>query len=927
MDKKCIGELVPSGYKFKHAPRPGDRQGGGVGLVYKSAIKVKVHGSSKDDGYTHFEHMDCDLSVDKTSFRLAVVYRPGPTKENRLKNAVFFYQWSTFLAEYATQSKEIVIVGDLNFHVDVKNNHEAQRFADTLNTCGLRQHVHEPTHVLGHTLDVVISRDGSNVVSGISVTDSGLCDHAGKLTKDHFAVSFKTTLAKPAPIWKEISFRKIRAIDIDSFKEDILASPQLCSTNGTVENLVTAYNVGLISLIDKHAPIRTKIIIQRPSNPWYNDELHEAKHLRRRLERKWKKSRLTVDHQIYREQCIVVNKLLKQAKMSYYSEKITECGKDQGAIYKVAKHLLGDEGCPSLPQTAPANELAESFSTFFTEKIVTLRNGLQAGQSPNDSYSLSDQMPEIKTPLLQFHPVAEKEVEDIIQKSPNKSCELDPIPTWLLKSCMKELIPLITSIINESLATSCVPNSFKNAQIKPLLKKPGLDPDILKHYRPVSNLPFISKILEKVVDAQLTQHLLSNELQEGLQSAYRQSHSTETALLKVREDILESLDNGSVVVLVMLDLSAAFDTLDHGTLLKRFKDHFGISGPALQWIASYLDERFQIVRIDGEKSKPALLQYGVPQGSVLGPKMYTMYTKPLGHQIRRHGLKYHFYADDTQLYASFKANDSTSKNMALGRIERCLADIMNWMQDNMLKLNNDKTEVILFLSKHNSKHVKDISIKVGDSEITTSSCVKNLGVTFDSAIGMEHHVNKTCKSALYQLRNIGHIRKYLTNDVAKTLVCGMVLSRLDYCNSLLGGLPETILHKLQLVMNTAARVVTRTPRRHHITPVLKELHWLPIKRRVEFKILLHTYKYIKGIAPEYMSSMIMLYHPNRALRSAENITLVMPRVKSATYGERQFKNLAAKLWNSLPAQICQARTLGTFKKHLKSHLFVQEFGV
>ena len=128
-------------------------------------------------------------------------------------------------------------------------------------------------------------------------------------------------------------------------------------------------------------------------------------------------------------------------------------------------------------------------------------------------------------------------------------------------------------------------------------------------------------------------------------------------------------------------------------------------------------------------------------------------------------------------------------------------------------------------------------------------------------------------------------------------------------------------------MNTAARVVTRTPRRHHITPVLKELHWLPIKRCVEFKILLHTYKYIKGIAPEYMSSMIMLYHPNRALRSAENITLVMPRVKSATYGERQFKNLAAKLWNSLPAQICQARTLGTFKKHLKSHLFVQEFGV
>jgi hypothetical protein len=919
--------MVPSGYEFKHAPRPANRKGGGVGLLYKSAIKVKIHDSSKSGEYTHFEYMDCDLTTDNTSLRLAVVYRPRPTRENGFKNAVFFDQWSTFLAGYVTHSKEIIIVGDLNFHVDIESDCDARHFSDTLNTCGLQQHVHEPTHVLGHTLDVVICRDSSNVVSNITVTDPGLCNNDGKLIKDHFAVCFTTTLLKPAPICKKVSFRKIRAINTDTFKADIMDSPQLCSTSGSVEDLVTAYNNGLLSLIDKHAPLRTKTIILRPNNPWYNDDLHEAKHLRRCLERKWRKSHLTVHHQLYREQCVKVNKLLTQTRTTYYSKKITECGKDQRAIYKMAKHLLGDKGCPSLPKMDSANELAERFSTFFINKIVTLRDGLQSSQLSADSVQPSVPNLQVKTPLQEFTEVQQKNVEDIIRKSPSKSCELDPAPTWLVKVCIKELLPLITAIINASLTSSTVPQAFKCAQIKPLLKKMGLDLDILKNYRPVSNLPFLSKVLEKVVDAQLSEHLVMNELHEQLQSAYRKSHSTETALLKVQEDILQALDKGFVVVLIMLDLSAAFDTLDHDTLLKRFECHFGISGAALKWIESYLKNRFQTVNIEGEHSTPVQLQYGVPQGSVLGPKMYTMYTKPLGDLIQNHGLLYHFYADDTQLYVSFKANDDTSKYQALEKIENCLVDIETWMHTNMLKLNNDKTEIMLFLSKHNMKHLKEVSVKVGNSEITSSTSVRNLGVMFDCTLSMEQQVNNICRSAFCQLRNISHIRKYLTMETTKTLMNGLVLSRLDYCNSLFGGLPKSTLTKLQRVLNTAARVVAKIPRHGHITPALKELHWLPIQYRVQFKILMHTYKCIHGLAPTYMSEMITMYQPKRTLRSAEFLILDVPKVKSATYGDRQFKYQAAKLWNSLPPNIRQARTLETFKKLLKTHFFIIEYGV
>ena len=235
-------------------------------------------------------------------------------------------------------------------------------------------------------------------------------------------------------------------------------------------------------------------------------------------------------------------------------------------------------------------------------------------------------------------PVSEGEVQKAIKISPDKSCELDPIPTWLLKSCLPELLPLVTKIINMSLETGYVPQSFKNSLIRPLLKKPDLDQNTLKNYRPISNLPFISKVLEKVVSSRVEEHLLSNNLHEEHQSAYRKFHSTETALLKVQNDVLQSLDQNNVTVLVMLDLSTEFDTIDHKTLIHRLEHMFGIAGKPLKWRTSYLSGRHQYVTIDGKLSEPVLMNFSVPQGSVLGPKFYTMYTTSIGAISKKYGL-------------------------------------------------------------------------------------------------------------------------------------------------------------------------------------------------------------------------------------------------------------------------------------------------
>ncbi|MCG8430763.1 MAG: hypothetical protein MJA29_06305, partial [Candidatus Omnitrophica bacterium] len=379
------------------------------------------------------------------------------------------------------------------------------------------------------------------------------------------------------------------------------------------------------------------------------------------------------------------------------------------------------------------------------------------------------------------------------------------------------------------------------------------------------------------------------------------------------------------VVLVMIDLSAAFDTIDHDILLRRLQHVFGITGVALKWLSSYLTDRHQSVVIDGMSSKPVLLRYGVPQGSVLGPKLYTMYTQPLGGLVGQSELDRHFYADDAQLYESFELSANDALSLTAKNVEECVLVSGQWLSVNKLSRNDDKTEVIVLVPKHAKQLANNFTLKVGDSQISSSMTVRNLGVIFDTCMSMEPQVNSVCRSAYAQLRNIGKIRRYLTPGATKALVHGLVTSRLDYCNSLLYGVPKALTDKLQRVQNTAARIITRTSKFEHITPVLQELHWLPVTSRVRFKVLLHTYKALHGHAPEYLVKSISVRHPQRALRSASAVTLTAPRYRTQ-YGSRSFSHSAAVLWNALPMGVRNAPTISSFVKLLKTLLFAQAYG-
>ena len=326
------------------------------------------------------------------------------------------------------------------------------------------------------------------------------------------------------------------------------------------------------------------------------------------------------------------------------------------------------------------------------------------------------------TPLTTFMDATEVEIQNIIKLSPAKSCEPDSLPTWLQKECIAELVATITDIVNMSLRESLMPKSLKTALIRPLLKKTGLDSNNLKNYRPISNLTFISKVIEKVVSGRLNEHLIKISMFDPLQPAYRDKHSTETALIKVENDILSALDAGSSAILLMLDLSAAFDTIDHDILLSRLCNVYGITGDALDWFRSCLTGS---VVIENAVSGDQELGFGVPQDSVLGPKIYCMDTKPVSDIIQRHGLSHHSYANDTQLYMTMEHSNNNWRD-GLPRIQLYVSEIMEWMNQSMLKLNDDKTELIVFTSKYKQDLYNDLSIAIGDTVVDCSSQVNDL---------------------------------------------------------------------------------------------------------------------------------------------------------------------------------------------------------
>lgn len=886
-DYLALNLSTPSGFSYFNKPRL-TGQGGGLAVIYRDGLPVV---EVPTPSVTSFECLVFKIGS-APSVLVVALYRPPKY------NPDFFSELAEFLTLLSPICSAILLTGDVNIHVDSPSCHIASRFIEIIDCFNLTQHVNFATHSKGHTLDLVCT--SGIIIGDLEGTYMGFSDH--KL------ITFSVHLPHPPSACKRVfNYRNYKAIDMKHFSRSVA---ELSSFN-----CVSTYNSELTSLLDKFAPLKERVISFRKPCPWYSPELRLLKVKGRQLERQYKKTGLTVHKQLYDQHLLDYHSACKSARAFYYSQLINDDSGNPRRLFSTINKLLNPRNSPVFSTVDHCNE----FLTYFTSKLSHI-NATICSASPTDPIVINPVCSPLST-FNSFSSVTTSYVLKIISKMSSSTCILDPIPTNLIKECLDVFSPLISNLVNSSLTTGLVPSELKLAAVFPVLKKPGSAAEDLSNYRPVSNLPFLAKVVERVVSAQVQEHVLQSKLLEPFQSGFRAGHSTETALVRVVNDLLVSADAGYINILILLDLTAAFDTVCHSILLDRMETWLGISGTVLSWFQSYLSGRNQFVTLGRNKSHIVQVGQGVPQGSILGPLLFSIYLLPLGHIFRKYGLNFHFYADDAQVYVSCKSDLAPACEL----LSVCLHEIKIWMQQNFLQLNCSKTEVILIGSPSALLKIRNFNINIDGIRILPTLQVRNLGIIFDSELNFETHIKNICKVSFYYLRNIARLRPFLSPSDAEKLVHAFITCRLDYCNSLYSALPKKSLQKLQYVQNCAARMLTNTSLREHITPVLKKLHWLPVRVRIDFKTLILTFKVVHGTAPVYLCDLVKFYTPSRNLRSVSPWTLQEPICKLKRMGERAFSFRAPRLWNALPEVIKSAPTLDCFKKLLKTHLFSLTF--
>ena len=642
---------------------------------------------------------------------------------------------------------------------------------------------------------------------------------------------------------------------------------------------------------------------------WIDVEYKKCRAIRRKYERNWKKNRTAENRDNYINQKKICAEMAITKQTEYYAKVVEGSGNCQKTLFKIANELLDKTKEKVLPSYSDSKEMADAFNNFYVDKVSKIRQSIPAASGDTTYYS----RPFTGEKMMTFRLVTVEEVKDIIKRFGIKTSMEDPIPSKMLQPSLDTVLPMFTELINKSLQEGSM-EGVKESILDPLLKKAGLDTDAKKNYRPVNNLLFFSKMVERVASDQLDEHMTCNALHENTQFGYKQDHSTEMMMLGVTDEVLRGFDNNLATVIIFLDLSAAFDTIDVEKLLEIMETEIGVGGVVLKWFRSFLENRTQRVKIDDVYSESLNVPCGAPQGSVLGPKIFNINVRSQPMVFNRCMFSTSSFADDSNGRKQFAL--TFQFDVMNNEIINCLRSIIDWSNAHFMKINPDKTEILLLRPSSLNREVIINGVIFEGECIRFSTEVKNVGVWIDKNLNMDKHINHIVSHCYKILKDIGRIKKCLQQDHLERIVHAVISSRLDYCNSLFMNINKDNTYKLQKVQNAAAKLILGKRRRDSASLVLKQLHWLNVEARITFKLLLIVYKVLRGKC----SNNLNLQYKSFNGRPDDYLLLRTPTFKTS-YGSRIFEFNGSRLWNALPTCVRAEEDIEQYKKKLKTLLF------
>lgn len=880
------------GYELIHKDR-NDRRGGGVAFYLKKELQYDLFNTTVDG----IEQLWIKVKLGKTRVVFGVAYRPEWVNLNDFLNAL--EQSITYAIPLCDN---LICTGDFNIDLLKINSSKSIHFLNMINTFGLYQLINSPTRITKNSstlLDVII------VSNKKVVSESGVKELHG--LSDHCLVYCKFMVESTSSSVCTRTYREFKNFDHESFNMSLEAVQwNLILNCNSIDEKLLFFNENLLNVINTHAPIRTAKF-SKPPSPWLTDTIKLMQRLRDNALVRFKRSKNIHHWNYYKSLRNLTTNAIRREKRAYleYRTRIS----NKRTLWKDLKDLnvYNKSQIPTIPLNL---QDANKINNYFIESV----NAITTAPDQNLIDFYSNNRENNSDAVFSFTTISEEVVVKIIKTINSKSVGVDDIGIELINLSCPFLVPYITHVVNFCLEHNVFPKCWKTARILPLPKTKN--PTELKDLRPISILPTFSKILERAMDFQLRDFLNSHSLLPVTQSGFRKGYSCTTALAKILDDILIAIDNNQLTALVLLDFSKAFDTINHKVLLA-ILHYIGLSNDAILLLKNYLLDRSQLVKLANQVSDIRAVGSGVPQGSILGPLLYTIYTSTLGNSIK--SCSYHFYADDTQLYYSFNPKDIFFAN---NLINTDLNNLIAVAEKHSLIINPSKSQIMLFgRRKSRTANINNLVIQVKNSQLPITEASRNLGLHIDSDLRFKKHISLCIQKAYLNLKFIFSNRHILNKNTKIILTEALVLSQFNFCDTVYGPCLDSVdSARIQRIQNCCIRLIFGLRRRDHVSHKLPELKWLNMAGRR----IMHSYSLFHKVltlkTPPYLFEKVRYRSDVHNINIRSKGLLTPPFHRTSMY-QRSFSYNIAKYYNSLPPQFKKLPQF-KFKKQLYSYLLI-----
>jgi len=862
--------------------------GGGVAVYVHSRLKAKLLAKSSGE-ILRPEFLILEVKCASESILVSCVYRPPKvgyleTFLDELYKVLPLYKYS-------------ILCGDINARFG-SGSFETKLISEFFELCN---HVSIPfnaTFKQGNCesiLDVIASNCNDLVV------DYGQCVAPGFSAHDliYTVFDFKVTSVKK----KTITFRDFKNIDKEAVIDDAKNVPwnQIYDCD-TCDKKVQLLNDFLLQLLDKHAPIRT-VKVKNDNPPWMSNELRVMIDERDKTRVKSLRTKDPKDCELHKNLKNKTKQQIRNAKIRYYHQ-IFNANQSPSKIWANIRKMGIGKAKQNKINDFPisANELNCHYLNV--SKVEDPEQAAAAEQFYSEDKGNID-----PDNLFYFHFVPAQDICRIIRGFKSNAVGVDGVSVRFIKLFLDEIAFVLEHIFNYCLQSSVFPSLWKWANVLPLPKVSN--PSKCADFRPVSILCLFAKVLEKIVHDQIYDYATRNGLMNPLQSGYRKGHSTMTALLKVADDMRKSIDHRKLTLLVLLDLSKAFDRVNHKLLLIKL-EKLGFSVSVIRWLEHYLSNRWQRVLSGDFQSDWALIKTGVPQGSVLGPLLFILYLYDISDVLLN--TSYHMYADDTQLYIDFTI-DKLAEAVALMNSD--LSSLVKYISSHNLYLNVAKTQPIIVGSGPYVNMLNDMDVPqivISNISVPYKEEVNNLGVIFDATLSWRQHAISVVKKVFSTFAQIKRNFDCLPPVIRLRLVQSLIIPHLDYGSVLFTDMNKYTTAKLQKAENACIRFISGASIYEHITPHYRNLGLLKLDDRRTISLATMIWKILKAESPQYLFNMFAFStrHPER---------LVIPVHRTAKFAN-SFCVCATRVFNMFSGhKFLHQNNVTSFKKYLKSDLF------